>query len=128
MPSQCYPCHFRPFIENVDDRLPDLFQERVHVRSNLQIKRLFSDTALLSASVYHAEWFFRAASAPRRHQIAGCYEAASDARPRASVARTDLYFGLGYRPVGAKVQIHRMTMPPTPRSHHSHADSSTISE
>ena len=47
MPSQCYPRHLRPFIEDVDDRLRDLIREiEIRVRSIPCIKRLFSYTAV----------------------------------------------------------------------------------
>ena len=43
--GQCTPsgirCHYRPFIEDVDDRLPDLIQEEIHVRHIPWIRDFF---------------------------------------------------------------------------------------
>ena len=48
--GQCTPsgirCHYRPFIEDVDDRLPDLIQERDLCQTYPLDKGLFSDTGL----------------------------------------------------------------------------------
>ena len=77
--------HFGPFIDEVDDRLRDLIQERerVRVRSILLTLRL-CPSAIRS----------------------GCCKAASDARPRASVARADPYM-CGMRTGRGKRQYQR---------------------
>ena len=46
MHFQRHRCHYRPFIEDVDDRLPDLIQEGDSVRNIPWIEGLFSDTGL----------------------------------------------------------------------------------
>ena len=46
MRSQRHRCHYRPFIEDVDDRLPDLIQEGDSCQKYPLDSETFSDTGL----------------------------------------------------------------------------------
>ena len=74
--------HFRPIIEDVDDRLPDLIQEWDLCQKNPLDKETFSDTALLNPTVSLTS-DYRVVARPHRTRV-----------PRASVARADLHLGL----------------------------------
>ena len=79
--------HFRPFIEDVDDRLRDLIQESDSGQKYPLYKETFFDTGLLNA----IRW---TVAGPQRARF-----------PRASVARADLYVGWDAHQPGRKAGI-----------------------
>jgi hypothetical protein len=56
----------RPFIEDVDDRLPDLIRRKVHVRRIPYLKGLFSDTARILTPSGFSSLQYRGESASTR--------------------------------------------------------------